>query len=186
MSGTWKVEPCALADSDALARNNASSFWGQPYWRILWPTDLELEFMISQFRERIPALVLLRDRDVLRHEKAVDSQTGSIGGYARWALPEERCKDSAGRPEWPESQIKEVDPAVGKALHERAMNAWWEPRGDMGELDEKIDDERDRILKTELIGPFIGESGPQYISPCRSHRHMMCGRRAVGVAVQQC
>ena len=71
---------------------------------------------------------LLRDRDILRHETAVDPVTGSAVGYARWKLPAEYLKTGAGTPAWPTAQIAEITDAEELAKIEAAANqAWWQP-----------------------------------------------------------
>ncbi|KAL0933810.1 acetyltransferase [Colletotrichum truncatum] len=141
----WKIEPCTLADAPALARNNISGFWTDPNWILLWPKDIKLEFLIEQVTKRIPNN-LIRDRETLRHFKAVDPESGALVGYARWELPA-RC---ATAPEWADAQIAEVSEVERKAIKERSDSAWWKPQfmdgiDDCGPEKERILAERDYI-----------------------------------------
>ncbi|OLN87166.1 hypothetical protein CCHL11_03630 [Colletotrichum chlorophyti] len=141
----WKIEPCTIADAPALARNNMSAFWTDPNWILLWPKDIELDFLIEQVTQRMPNN-LLRDRAVLRHQKAVDPQTGDLVGYARWELPA-RYADA---PEWADSQIADVSDEEREEFKRRSENAWWAPNfmegiDDCGPEKEKILAERDYI-----------------------------------------
>jgi len=56
--------------------------------------------MIETGVKRLPH-ILLRSREILRHQQAVD-ENGAIVGYVRWKLPEGREK------EWREAQIPDV------------------------------------------------------------------------------
>jgi len=151
----YKIEGCTIDDAAGLGRNNASAYWEQPYWRMLWPQDMDREFIIEQVQKRIGPAVLLRDRDHLRQEKAVDEETGDIIGYARWNFSEALVKSHEGEVLWADRQVPNVDDEMRKELEEEMDASWWEPRSDMGELDVKIDDARKRLHAQEK---HIGES----------------------------
>lgn len=142
---SWTIKPCTVADAAALARNNIAAFWEDSSWNQLWPKEIQLQFLIEQSAMRQPRN-LLRNRELLRHEKAVDSFTGEIIGYARWALPTGTSTDADGRPEWPEAQV----PAVGKDEETRfevlAESAWWYPKSEMSHMDDEINAIAERIL----------------------------------------
>ncbi|KAJ0158828.1 hypothetical protein CTA2_10838 [Colletotrichum tanaceti] len=70
----WKTEPCTLADVPALARDNMSAFWTDPNWVLLWP---KLDFLIEQVTEHMPSSPL-GNRATMRHQKAVDPETGAV------------------------------------------------------------------------------------------------------------
>ncbi|KAF6805603.1 acetyltransferase [Colletotrichum sojae] len=144
----WKILPCTLADAPALARNNMSAFWTDPNWRIMWP-DRTLDFIIAQCAERVPRN-LLRDRVTLRHEKAVDPETGALVGYARWVLPAGLAA-GPGRAPWAEAQIPDVSAEESAAIEKKADAAWWEPVDMEGSDDESIGI-RNRILASK---PYI-------------------------------
>ncbi|KAK6225763.1 acetyltransferase [Colletotrichum tabaci] len=141
----WRIEPCTLADVPALARNNMSAFWTDPNWILLWPKDIKLDFLIEQVTERMPNS-LLGNRTTLRHQKAVDPETGAVVGYARWELP----AGYEGAAAWADSQIADVSEEQRKTFKERSDAAWWKPR-----LMDGIDDcvpEKDRVLAEK---PYI-------------------------------
>ncbi|TIC97215.1 hypothetical protein CH35J_007254 [Colletotrichum higginsianum] len=143
----WRIEPCTLADVPALARNNMSAFWTDPNWILLWPKDIRLDFLIEQVTERMPNS-LLGNRATLRHQKAVDPETGAVVGYARWELP----AGYEGAAAWADSQIADVSEEQRKTFKERSDAAWWKPR-----LMNGIDDcvpEKDRVLAEK---PYISE-----------------------------
>ncbi|KAI0005821.1 hypothetical protein F4779DRAFT_633168 [Xylariaceae sp. FL0662B] len=48
---------------------------------------------------------LLRHRQTLRHQKAVDASSDAVVGYARWILPSARAVTAGGEPEWAEAQV---------------------------------------------------------------------------------
>ncbi|GKT47215.1 uncharacterized protein ColSpa_07396 [Colletotrichum spaethianum] len=144
---TWKIEPCTVADAPALARNNMSAFWTNPNWNLLWPKDTKLEFLIEQVTERMPNN-LIRDRATLRHQKAVDPETGALVGYARWELP----AGYEGAAEWADSQIADVSEEEKMAFKKRSDAAWWEPKS-MDGIDDCVP-EKTRILAEK---PYISE-----------------------------
>jgi len=153
----YRVEGCTIDDAAGLGRNNASAYWKQPYWRMLWPQDMDREFIIEQVQKRIGPAVLLRDRDHLRQEKAVDEDTGDIIGYARWNLSEALVKSHEGEVLWADRQVPGVDDDLRKELEEEMDASWWEPRSDTGELDVKIEEARERLHAQEK---HIGEALP--------------------------
>ncbi|KND89699.1 hypothetical protein TOPH_05781 [Tolypocladium ophioglossoides CBS 100239] len=148
----WRIEGCTVDDAVALGRYNGAAFWEQPMWKMMWPKDKTREYMIEQLTKRIP-MRLLRDRDAMRHQKAVDAETGALIGYARWELPEgSKVAPGTGGPEWADAQVPDVGADQWKAFEELEGSSWWEPREDMGELDSKNEAIQDRILATR---PYI-------------------------------
>ncbi|KAK1593657.1 uncharacterized protein LY79DRAFT_551597 [Colletotrichum navitas] len=143
----YRIEPCTLADAPALARNNMSAFWTNQSWYLLWPKGTKLDFLIEQAAERIPNN-LVRNRETLRHQKAVDPETGALLGYARWKLP----AGYEGAVEWDGSQIADVSEEEKRALKERSDAAWWEPIS-MNEIDD-CTPEKERLLAKK---PYICE-----------------------------
>ncbi|KAF8199840.1 acyl-CoA N-acyltransferase [Mycena galopus ATCC 62051] len=123
----WQIESVTLADAPALARNNMSAFWEDPNWVIMWKT-VTLPYLISQVTLRMPRN-LLKDRTILRHQKAVDPATGALLGYARWKLPKSHTTTpGSDAPEWAASQIAEVKDAGELAkIEATAESAWWKP-----------------------------------------------------------
>lgn len=120
-----KISHCTVEDGEAIARNNMSAFWGDPNWRYVWK-HTTLPHVIEAASAR-GANNLLKDRDVLRHFKCVERNSGQIVGYARWKLPPTRYKNEDGSPVWPEGQTPDVsDEELAKILA-RAAGANWNP-----------------------------------------------------------
>ncbi|KAK2002498.1 acetyltransferase [Colletotrichum falcatum] len=141
----YKIDPCTLADAPALARNNMSAFWTNHSWYLLWPKDTKLEFLIEQTTKRIPNN-LISNRATLRHQKAVDPETGALLGYARWVLPpgyEEAV-------EWADSQIADVSEEEKRELKKRSDAAWWKPIS-MDEIDDCIPEKNRFMAKRPYI-----------------------------------
>ncbi|KAI1454800.1 acyl-CoA N-acyltransferase [Annulohypoxylon moriforme] len=141
---TWKIEGCTVADAAALAHNNMSAFWEDPTWILLWPKEITRDFLIKQGEKRYPRL-LLREREVTRHQKAVDPATGALVGYARWILPAGRSTGGGG-PEWASAQVPDVGDDEKIQYEELAESAWWNGRKEMRHIDDKNDVVMDRIL----------------------------------------
>lgn len=93
----WKIEPVNLADAPAIARNNLSAFWEDKNWRLSWDDSITLDYLITQEADRVMNDLLHR-RDILRHLKAVDPDTGTLVGYLRLALPVEHITAPDGKP----------------------------------------------------------------------------------------
>ncbi|KAH8889620.1 acyl-CoA N-acyltransferase [Thozetella sp. PMI_491] len=123
---SWKIEPVRLTDVPAMARNNFSAFWETYPWRINWGADITLDFLIEQLVKRGPNN-LLKDREILRHIKAVDPQTGSFVGYLRFKLPPGHTRTAGGEPTLFDLQIPDVSPEERKHIKEVSDNAWWGP-----------------------------------------------------------
>lgn len=121
---SWKIVPCTLADAPALARNNMNAFWAtDKNWKLGWTIqNIELDFLVGEVIKRMPNN-LLKNRETLRHFKAVDPETGALMGYARWELPAKY----ADAPEWADAQIPDVSEEERKAIKERSDGAWWKP-----------------------------------------------------------
>ncbi|KAF5484480.1 hypothetical protein CGCS363_v014803 [Colletotrichum siamense] len=121
---SWKIVPCTLADAPALARNNMNAFWAtDKNWKLGWTIqNIELDFLVGEVIKRMPNN-LLKNRETLRHFKAVDPETGTLMGYARWELPAKY----ADAPEWADAQIPDVSEEERKAIKERSDGAWWKP-----------------------------------------------------------
>ncbi|OHE93255.1 acetyltransferase [Colletotrichum orchidophilum] len=141
----WKIEPVTLADAPVLARNNMSAFWTNHNWTLVWPKDTTLDFLITQTTKRLPNN-LIRDRATLRHQKAVDPQTGELVGYARWELPSGYEEATA----WADFQIADVSEEERTAIKAQADAAWWKPI-DMSGIDDCVPQKK-RIMAEK---PYI-------------------------------
>ena len=70
------ISQCRVADGAALAANSIPAFWADPNWVLAW-RHRTLEYHVSQIALRFPRN-LLNNRVALRHQKAVDLETGRI------------------------------------------------------------------------------------------------------------
>ncbi|KAK5661885.1 hypothetical protein OQA88_9993 [Cercophora sp. LCS_1] len=145
MTTNWKIEPVTADDGPAVARNTGGAFWEEPMWKLQWRSDVTQDFLIEQLLKR-QASRLLRERAALRHQKAVDPESGRLVGYARWRLPDNRTITPDGTPEWAEAQIPDVGEDRKKELDTIAAEAWWDPRTDVDELDDDNDAVKDRVV----------------------------------------
>lgn len=145
--GNWTIENCTVEDAAALARNNGTAFWEEPMWKMMWPKDKSLEFIIESLA-KILANRLISDRETTRHQKLVDLETGSLLGYSRWRFPEATTK-------WADAQVPNVDADQRQKIQEVAGSTWWEPREDLEPLDSKNNEVMEHILAEK---PYISES----------------------------
>lgn len=144
------IEGCTVADGPDVARNNMSAFWQDPNWRLVWKKT-NLPYVIEQCTARAPRN-LLKDRETMRHFKAVDPGTGKFLGYIRWNLPQKRCKTQDGGPVWPEGQTPDVDPEEKASIFQRAEAADWNPRHEADHLDEPLTRRRkEHIAKKDCM-----------------------------------
>ena len=154
----WRIEACTVDDAEGVARNTAGAFWEEPMWRLQWTNDITQDFLTEQLIKLQP-LRLLRDRDALRHQKAVDAKSGKLVGYARWRLREGRTATTspntpASEPEWAEAQMPDVGADRRQTLDAAAAAAWWDPRTDVDELDTDNDAVRRRVIGDR---PYLGK-----------------------------
>ncbi|PSR85670.1 acyl-CoA N-acyltransferase [Coniella lustricola] len=130
-----------------MARNNIPAFWQDQNWRYIW-VNFGLDRLVQATVLRYPR-TLLKEREVLRHFKAVDAETGKLMGYIRWQLPYSRYKNQDGSAIWPEGLVPDVTPEAKQAFIKQAEEADWEP------LDFGADDPFDSNItrrKNELLG----------------------------------
>ena len=139
----WKIEPVVLADAPAVARNNVSAFWPERHYRVTYPDSVTEEYLIEKKAQSVPDDLLYR-RELLRHLKAVDPDTGEFLGYLRLALPVEHATEPDGTPVWPEMQIADVSPEERARIEEAAQKASVE------KIDNGLDDKAQEIQKRIL------------------------------------
>lgn len=147
MTFKYEITRCTTEDAADIAWNNMSAFWEDPNWRYIWK-DTNLPSVIQQCTVRTPNN-LLKDRDLLRHFKAVDPETGKFMGYIRWKLPLRYYKHGQGNPIWPEGQTPDVDPAEKNEIQARAESAWWYTENPNDHLDDQLIVIKNRILATK-------------------------------------
>ncbi|KAH7141744.1 hypothetical protein EDB81DRAFT_797567 [Dactylonectria macrodidyma] len=140
----YRVEfPCTVDDSAGLAKSNVSAFWTESWWNLTWPTRTR-ESLIESVTARMPKS-LLTERDLRRHQKVIDSESGEIVGYARWILP------VSHKGEWLESQTPDVSDEMKKGFNASYLKANWNYRKDMGALDDHIPKWRKKHQRGEFI-----------------------------------
>lgn len=145
------IKGCTVADGGDVARNNMTAFWQDPNWRLTWHKTT-LPYVVEQCTARSPRN-LLKERDTLRHFKAVDPETGKFLGYIRWNLPQNHCKNEDGTPVWPEGQTPDVDPEEKATIVKMADAADWNPGQEADHLDEPLTRRKNEFLaKKEYIG----------------------------------
>jgi hypothetical protein len=128
---SYQLHPCCtVADGVGLGKCSASAFWGETWWRMLWP-GRNVESMIEAVGARTPHN-LLQYRDVRRHQKVVDAASGEIVGYARWVLPESH----SGK--WLEAQTPDVDNATRERLEKQFSETMFKYRDDMDDPDNHV------------------------------------------------
>ncbi|KAH8883198.1 hypothetical protein GQ53DRAFT_847095 [Thozetella sp. PMI_491] len=115
------------------------------YLRAVCPKPATLDWAIEQAAKRVPR-DLLRDRELARHQKAVDPQTGELVGYARWKLPADRASAGDRHPIWAEARTveAEISPEEQRRIDEVAsesMLAQWPER-----LEARNNEIRQRIM----------------------------------------
>lgn len=153
--GGLQIQSVAVADAADMARNNISAFWREPNWRIMWTSDMDMEFLIAESTKRQVRNLLAKSTET-RHQKAVDPATGALVGYARWILPDSHIKTASddGRTLWPEALAPTVSDAEREQFDALAASAWWEMRPEVEHADDKGSAEKKRLLSER---PYLGE-----------------------------
>ncbi|SPQ25301.1 be2271e8-e575-4727-9cea-0151190e28ca [Thermothielavioides terrestris] len=147
----FTITQVTVADGPALAATNIPAFWADPHWRLDW-RHRTLEYHISQVALRYPR-TLLRNRTTARHQKAVDTATGEILGYARWTIPEPYATVNTagdhqgdGSPAWPEAQVPAVSAEEEAEISRVADTAVWDPDSTSDPLQDAIREIKDELL----------------------------------------
>ncbi|KAH6645858.1 hypothetical protein BKA67DRAFT_695810 [Truncatella angustata] len=135
------VDVCTVDDAAGIARNNMSAYWTDTTWKLNFK-DRELEDIIVQCTKRIPTN-LLNDRATKRHQKVVDTQTGTVIGYARWIMPDRLTGD------WLEAQAPEVSKEEEKEFMEQFCSADWMRQPDRTGLGQPLADIMERLLRAK-------------------------------------
>lgn len=83
----YVVQPVSVTDVHGLSRAMISAWWEDEHWKTLWTiSGITLVQIISDCVERQPR-ALIKGRDVKRHLKVIDADSGEIVGYSRYNLP---------------------------------------------------------------------------------------------------
>ena len=141
----YTISQCTIADAADLSRNNMSAFWEDPTWVLLWRDNTTLEQLIAIGTKRVPRN-LLNDRMTLRHQKAIDPETGRLLGYARWVLPASHATTADGKPVWSEALVPAVGQEEEAEIRRVAAAANWNPNHGTGALDVPVTKIKDEIL----------------------------------------
>ena len=149
MMEKYELRSCTADDASGLAKNNASAFWEEEWWKILWE-NRTLDSLIEAFTARLPK-TLLTDRSVRRHQKIVHVSSGEVVGYARWILPQSHSN------EWLEAQTPDVSDQDRQRFDKTYANADFNTRG-LDDMDDPIHDMLRRHRPTE---PFVSKFSAQ-------------------------
>lgn len=125
MAPKYTISGCTVADGAALSANNIPAFWADPHWVLTW-RHRTLEYHILQVTRRFTRN-LLNNRDTNRHQKAIDTGTGRLMGYARWHVPSEYATTPDGTPAWPEAVVPAISPEEEAEIRRIAETAHWDP-----------------------------------------------------------
>lgn len=137
------ITSCTIADGPAIARNNIPAFWTDSTWVLMWPGKT-CEYVTAQAARRMPA-TLLKDPAHVRHQKAVNAQSGAIVGYARWILP--RLDDEiAARGRWTAARVPAVSEAQQREADRERDAADWEYDHALDDLDEQMLEVKRRLM----------------------------------------
>lgn len=177
-NSAFTIAQVTVADAQALAANNIPAFWADPHWLLEW-RHRTLDYHISQVALRYPR-TLLRNRETARHQKAVDTATGEILGYARWSIPTsyatiattaatatenpDECttteKEHKVTPAWPEALVPAVSAEEEAEILRVAETAVWDPDFTSDPLLDGVREIREEIASRK---PYIS------VSPLYSH-----------------
>lgn len=155
MPKRFRIEGCTISDSTALAYNNMTAFWTDPNWILMWH-DTTCEKVIEQQERRMPAN-LLRDQVHLRHQKAVDIETGTVVGYARWRLPasgEVNLRDWQPDKVWPSACVPDVSPTQRQHAEAEYEATPLSRDNAMDMLEDRVQEMKEQLMKGKT---YIGQ-----------------------------
>ncbi|MCJ1270781.1 hypothetical protein MMC22_010678 [Lobaria immixta] len=154
------ITSCTIADGPNIARNNIAASWTDSSWVLMWPGKT-CEYVTAQAARRMPA-TLLKDPAHVRHQKAVNAQSGAIVGYVRWVLPPAN-DENAGGSRWTAARV----PAVSEAQHREAEGerdaADWKYDHALDDLDEQMLEMKRRLMDEKRYMPVHPDSRGQGI-----------------------
>lgn len=90
---------------------------------------MALDDQITQVTKRFPRN-LLDEREIKRHQKAIDPETGRVVGYARWYLPPTHVTNADGTPVWPDAMVPAVEAEEEAEFLKIADTAIWNPNNE--------------------------------------------------------
>ncbi|KAF7548706.1 hypothetical protein G7Z17_g6888 [Cylindrodendrum hubeiense] len=135
--------PCTVDDAAGLAKSNIMAFWEEAWWNLMWPNKTR-DSLIESVTARMPRN-LLKGRDIRRHQKIIDTESGEIVGYARWVLPKSR--EGA----WLEAQTPDASDEDKRVYEHLYAKAEFSYREDMDSLDDHIPKWRKKFDRGEFI-----------------------------------
>ncbi|KAF2663157.1 hypothetical protein BT63DRAFT_430591 [Microthyrium microscopicum] len=151
----YAVQPCTIDDGADIARVHVSAFWTEPAWKIIWPNKTR-EYVTNECKKRMP-FNIITDPIYRRQQKAVDTGTGRIVGYARWTLPELDGVEVGSL--WPGAKAAEVSGERKQAAAEASASADWAYDGQVtSELDKAVDQMKKELLskKQYIVLDILG------------------------------
>ena len=151
----FSLQPCRPADASDIATVIMTAWNTNWHWRYRWE-DLSLETLIERSTKRFP-WNLVTEREIKRHQKAVDVATGEVVGYARWLLPPELADKNV----WLEAQVAEPT-LKDRELFERDFQESPLPNAKSGEM------LACRAGGLEEAGKRVKVDGP-FLSKCSFH-----------------
>lgn len=134
MTTPYMISQCTVADGTAITRNNMAAFWEDPHYRMGWP-HRTLDYHIAQKAKQMPRDLLDDDRTTKRHQKAIETETMSLVGYARWKIPASHARKPDGSMAWEEAVIPLVESEEEAEIRKIASSAVWDPNNDADELE---------------------------------------------------
>lgn len=157
MMEKYELRSCTVDDAPGLGKNNASAFWAEEWWNILWE-NRTLDSLIDAFTARLPKM-LLTERSIRRHQMIVHVSSGEVVGYARWILPESHSN------EWLEAQIPDVRDQDRQRFDKTYGNADFTTRG-LDDMDNPVLDMLRRHRPTEpFVSKFSAHRSPPFTPP---------------------
>lgn len=109
--------------------------------------DKPLAAIIESAAARMP-VNLLKERNVRRHQKVIDTSTGQIVGYARWILPESHA-DS-----WLDAQVPDVSEQDKARFQTAFAAADWAIRPEVDGSDDLVLEQFNKHIPK---GPYMSE-----------------------------
>ncbi|KAE9376254.1 hypothetical protein N431DRAFT_435666 [Stipitochalara longipes BDJ] len=137
------ITHCTIADGPAITINNLTANHGGAHSSLTWP-HRTLSYRITQVTARMPR-TLLADPICNRSQKAVDPETGTLLGYARWYIPPSHAKNGEGMA-WEEAIVPRVSKEEEEEINRVAESVEWDPKPGNERMLEGVRDVKNEIL----------------------------------------
>ena len=102
----------SVADTPGLTQTMMRACNGDPHWVTLWVHPPVMEELILASEGRLPWNLINAEKSK-RHQKAVDTATDEVVGYARWDLPPVLAEKRG----WEEAQLLVDDITSEERVH---------------------------------------------------------------------